>query len=530
MEESARSGSVGGVVGHLALPAAGLVLSGLAAEHPAVAREAINEHLTTGGSTFNPRTGANLSGARKWSVGISPESTSISDHPPTPEEYSGFTNIHADVLKHPATAIGTSIDPKTGLHQMEVVGLTSSKPAATALGNHLGESSIYHIGRDETAPLAGGDRSPSPLSLNERLSQLTDASPRPETYSGTHYSDAKIDAIEGTRRGLPSGPDAQPTGSESARLRLGSSTGLGPDAPPGFYTYRNGTLPEPSIGVRKNAYPVRGQFAFGSTESPEFQAAYHNVSANALSSGADPATAHGLGLNAGEHALRDAGYDGYSSPQHPSTNFIFDRHELTPREPSPGMKAFDDSRYSTKHLEMAPNIQSLWQESAGFGAAPEDIGTRARTATEAKMGPLKRGSSVVPDTFYHGSDALGANAVDASGRIQPEPLTQAHLTPDRSTAASYAKANNGKVYSVKSSDIPPDVLAHYSETGRGPIVLSDQHSVPVTPDTTTERVPFAEWPENYRQAGQQPLSSTGGPGANYSAEDLAALKQRMGIK
>jgi hypothetical protein len=40
--------------------------------------------------------------------------------------------------------------------------------------------------------------------------------------------------------------------------------------------------------------------------------------------------------------------------------------------------------------------------------------------------------------------------------------------------------------------------------------------------------PTPAWPANYTKTPQN-LSSTGGPGANYSAADLAALKAKHGI-
>lgn len=416
----AESGDYAGAAG-TTLGSAAPILAGEASripgEHPTVASAALEDHQATGGSTTDPRTGQSLTGARKWTVGVSPETTQITQRAPMPSEYSNFVAQHRDLLQeHPNSAVGTQLGPD-GLHRLEVVGLTGSKQTAASLGSDLGENSIYHIGRDEEFGLGtSGPRQPHPTTVTERLQRLEENSPKAQTYSGTHYSATDIGdegTIEGSRRGIPSGSGktAQPpVGAESIRLKLGSSTGLGPDAPPGFYSYKSGTLPDPVISSRPNAIPVRGQFAFGSPDSPEFQQAYHNVGASALSAGADPQTAHGLGLNAGEHALRDAGYDGYSSPAHPGTQFIFDDHKL-----------------------------------------------------------------------YHGANAAGTKAIESSGKIAPEPLTQAHLTPNKSTADAYARANGGKTFAVNAGDVPPEAIQHYAETGRGPIVLNSTHSVPVAP-------------------------------------------------
>jgi len=79
---------------------------------------------------------------------------------------------------------------------------------------------------------------------------------------------------------------------------------------------------------------VRGNFAFGSTDSPEFQQGYAQGFADATQKGADPSTAHKLGLNHAEHALRDTGYDGYFSPHHPNVRFHFGDAKAEPHVPS----------------------------------------------------------------------------------------------------------------------------------------------------------------------------------------------------
>jgi hypothetical protein len=53
------------------------------------------------------------------------------------------------------------------------------------------------------------------------------------------------------------------------------------------------------------------------------------------------------------------------------------------------------------------------------------------------------------------------------------------------------------------------------------------HAMPEAPMPNPAQ-PFAEWPENYRQAATQMTGNNGG-GANYSAGDLAALKAKYGI-
>lgn len=297
----------------------------LAAEHPEVSSRALEEHANTGGSTYNPRTGQSLAGSRNFAVGVAPEHTAVFDQAPTPRQYSDFAATHRDLLaRNPNLHIGSYVDPDTGVHSLEIVAATPSKQAAGALGARLGEGHVYNLATDEKIP-TGVDpslqRSPVTLPLEDRLTELDAAAPKRSPYSGTHFSDSKFDLIDGSRRGATAA-NGTPTG-ESARLRLGSSTGMGKDAPPGFYTYHAGALPDPAMAAKPNAYNVRGQYAFATTDDPVFQNGYRVGQQWALDAGADPKMAHQLGLNAAEHAVRDAGYDGYYSPKHPGVRFHF---------------------------------------------------------------------------------------------------------------------------------------------------------------------------------------------------------------
>lgn len=418
-------GAIGSFLGDASQAAAAIAGHRLAAEHPAVAQQALSEHAAHGGSTTDPRTGQSLTGTRNWSVGVAPEATQVSERPFTPEEYNNFASIHKDTLsQHNNSAIGTSFDPSSGLHSMEVVATTPSKAAAAAMGSTLGENSIYHVGHDESVPLNPGTERPlTHLSIDDRLQQVAGNSPTKVPFSGVHFSDAKLDTLDGARRGTGAG------GEENARLRLGSQTGLGKDAPPGSYVYTAGSLPESQMSARKNAYSVRGKMAFGTTDAPEFQQGYQEGSQTALAKGADPQTAHSLGLNAAEHSMRDAGYDGYYNASHPHIRFIFDSHEVQPtgKYQPPKIDAFsvDD-----------PTMQDATKAQRG------------RQAEVEKKYPVTPGSL----------------------RGQPDPFA-----PPKKPAASE---------------------------------------------------PFADWPQSYRDNAQN-LSGNGG--ANYSADELQAFKDKHNI-
>ena len=284
--------------------------------------EALFQHSRTGGSTFGPD-GRNLAGSNRWTAGLMPESARVSEHTFTPQEYDDFRAQHADLLsRHSNAAIGTSYDPSTGLHTMEVVGTTPVKSGAMKAAQSLGERSIFHLGTMQSEPTGESEHTFSPYSPDERFQNLRQGEPEKKPFSGTHFADKPLDVIDGNRRGQSG------IGAESARLRLGSRTKMGPDAPPGFYVYSSGSLPESAIVGRKAAIPVTGHFAIAATSDPNFLAGYDSGVSEAKARGADDATAHSLGLNSAEHALKDAGFDGYSNPSSPHIHFLFGSHEV----------------------------------------------------------------------------------------------------------------------------------------------------------------------------------------------------------
>ena len=279
-----------------------------------MAEEAIREHAKTGGSTFDPRTGANLAGTRNFAVNIAPEHSVVHDRALTAHDHDNFVATHADILqKHSQSAVGTFHDPNTGLHHIELVGLTPSKHAAVDMAAHVGEHHAYNLANDEKVltgePLS---RRPSHLTLDQRFDHLRNVSPKRESYSGTHFNAEKLDKIDGSRRGEPGSKKRPPTDADHIRVRLGTKTGQGPDAPGGFYTVKAGAPAPPLAAEKKHAHKVRGQFAFATTDHPAFKAGYAQAHQNALQQGAAPLIAHGLGLNGGERGLEDAGFDGYS--------------------------------------------------------------------------------------------------------------------------------------------------------------------------------------------------------------------------
>jgi hypothetical protein len=296
----------------------------LAGEHPAVGQAALDSHLTTGGSTFDPRTGKNLAGSNNWAVGVAPEHTVVSTHPFTPEQYNDFVGLHRDLLqRNPNLHVGTWADP-TGLHYMDVTATTPNKAAAVQMGKELNQKSIFHLGRGEELPTGGtGEPVSSPFSVDYRAQAMTAATPEKKPFAGYHLSNDKLDYIDGNRRGAPQAGTGQAVGQESPRLNVKSQFGVGQDAPPGFYAYSNGTRPEPAVVSRKFSHEIRGNFALADVTDPKWNDAAHAAYEDAFDKTGNDTVATYASVNAKEHAIRDAGYDGYTSPG-TGINFFFD--------------------------------------------------------------------------------------------------------------------------------------------------------------------------------------------------------------
>jgi hypothetical protein len=305
-----------------------------APEPSKTAQEAMLDHAKMGHSVFDPRTGQNLMGTRNHAVGIAPEHKAVFTRTLTPQDHDGFVAAnHQLLLKHSNSAIMSKHDPITGHHSLEVAGITPSKTAAVELGAHLGETHVQNLATGEkTATGATGEQKMSHVPVDKRFEHLRHNSPTREAYIGTHFSDEKLDKIEGARRGEMGSKKMPPAHADAERVHLGTKTGLGPDAPAGFYSVKAGHPAPPLIAAKKHPHPVKGNFAFATTEHPAFQQGYAAGAQKAAAAGADPKTAHALGLNTAEHALSDIGFDGYTSPSHPGVHFHFGDHEISKPE------------------------------------------------------------------------------------------------------------------------------------------------------------------------------------------------------
>src|ERR1022692_1288699 len=203
-----------------------------------MSQSAVMEHVKTGGSTFDPRTGQNLAGSRNVAVNIAPEHSQVHDHPPTAAEHATFTaQVHHITSKHTNSAVGSHHDEETGLHHLEVVGLTPSKMAALHMAQHLGENHAFNLATSEKYSTGNfGQPQPSHMNVDQRFEKLRADSPKRAPYHGTHFSNRKVDKIQGAHRGEQGPKGAASSSADHSRVHAGTKAGHGNDAPGGFYT------------------------------------------------------------------------------------------------------------------------------------------------------------------------------------------------------------------------------------------------------------------------------------------------------
>src|SRR5579872_346481 len=174
------------------------------------AQDAIAEHVKMGHSVFDPRTGSNLAGTRNVAVVAAPEHSAVFARTITAQDHDQFVGAnHALFTKHRESAILSKRDPITGHESLHVAGLTPSKIAAIDVARHVGESHVYDLAKGEKIPSgAAGEHQMSHIDIDQRFDHLRKSAPVREPYSGTHFSDKKLDRIDGARRGEPGHADA----------------------------------------------------------------------------------------------------------------------------------------------------------------------------------------------------------------------------------------------------------------------------------------------------------------------------------
>lgn len=151
-------------------------------------------------------------------------------------------------------------------------------------------------------------------------------------YEGTHFSNDSIPGgvLHGARRG------SSPEASDSARIQpihtdpnTGDTTQVGPSAPPGVHVVDSGATAHPSIGRRPHAHKVKGNFAIADVEkNPVWNATLQSAYQQAKQGGLDDKTAFNVAINSCEHAIKNAGFDGYTSSKNPGSTLLFGDHAI----------------------------------------------------------------------------------------------------------------------------------------------------------------------------------------------------------
>lgn len=149
-------------------------------------------HQATEGSTFDPRTAANLMGTQAWSVAIAPELTKVMNRTPDPKDFQEFAEKQYELFDNYKNAeIGSWHDLETGLHHIDIVGLTESRDRALNVAKSLGEKGIFNLGTTEYlgTGFTGENRPPLQTPIAQRLAELAGVPGGAQTQSG-------IDAIQ----------------------------------------------------------------------------------------------------------------------------------------------------------------------------------------------------------------------------------------------------------------------------------------------------------------------------------------------
>lgn len=133
--------------------------------------------------------------------------------------------------------------------------------------------------------------------------------PLKEPFQGRHFSDTSgLDVLSGARRGLSG------LGAEAERLQLGRG------APGGVYAYAEGAAPEAQYIGRKGEYVVEGEKSLADLSigrksntfaDPQWEKVRQDAIRTATEGGRPIEIARQEALNEVEHAVKDAGYDGY---------------------------------------------------------------------------------------------------------------------------------------------------------------------------------------------------------------------------
>lgn len=126
----------------------------------------------SGGSTFDPRTGQNMTGKNRWAVGAHPDRTMTLDRAPTAEDLRTFREKNADLLKDKDAYVGTWFDKANNKHVFDVTRLYGSKGLATKVAQEMNQDAIFNLKTFTEAPITPVTDTGERAKLRADLDQL----------------------------------------------------------------------------------------------------------------------------------------------------------------------------------------------------------------------------------------------------------------------------------------------------------------------------------------------------------------------
>lgn len=193
-------------------------------------------HGRTGGSTFNPRTGENMAGAKEYAVGILSDmpgrTAKIPGKVVTREQFQQFLSQNADVLSNPSTRVGSWYDAANDTSVLDVVVTSKDKAVATFLGKKYDQQGIFDLSsidpktgkpiRDGYIPTGGsgeGRAQGAPASAMARVNSVPRFEQRAEKIRTATKDDFLIDNAPVTRAQMVQQAENQPWWYDMPKLK-----------------------------------------------------------------------------------------------------------------------------------------------------------------------------------------------------------------------------------------------------------------------------------------------------------------------
>jgi len=137
------------------------------------------EAHAAGGSTFDPRTGLDMSGSRRYAVSPFKMREVVLDQPPTPEDLAQYMDANADLFADPGVVLGTW--ESNGRHFIDATVLVRSKRQAERIGRATGQEGFTFLDSGNPNPerrfVTTTIRNPDPIQAARTRNELLDEMP-----------------------------------------------------------------------------------------------------------------------------------------------------------------------------------------------------------------------------------------------------------------------------------------------------------------------------------------------------------------